>query len=504
MVFLDVADLFELVMTSHQDYEKLHAYFDETGILAEYRQLIHGLAEELDTIGIALKSGRSSSHDEKLDAELTEERQHLQKLRSEKLSPENLEGFISLRHILDSIDELATRVRVLHAYTSYDKKFRKRKLNVPDPDAFITHQPIDPQLVIDNLTFRSNIFRHSLRIAAAALFGYIISQLLPLGHSYWILLTIIVILKPGYSLTRTRNIERLVGTIIGAGIGALLLYLVRDRTAIVVLLTISMIGAYSFMRKHYFTSVILITLYVLFMFHLLEPQDFRSIFTDRIIDTLIGSVIAFLFGNVFSPVWENEQANTYMQKVLTDLMLYYQSVAGVFTGDTFDRKAAILMRKNSWVSLANLSDAFDRMLSEPKSKQKNISLIHQFVVAIHMLNAHVATLAYYIDPLEPEYIHADYTPVMNASTQALQRSKKLLETSAVDITKNIIDPAQIRSLDQRINELVRKRQEELKEGKRETSDTGKLLSTAKSIADQFYFIYKIAVDVEKVCGKMES
>ncbi|MBV9988978.1 MAG: FUSC family protein, partial [Chitinophagaceae bacterium] len=287
MVFLDVADLFEIVMTSHQDYEKLHGYFDETGILEEYRQLINTLAEELDQVGIALKSGRRSDHDEKVDEEISAEREHLKTLRAKKLDPANLEGFISLRHILDSIDELSTRIRSLHQYTGYDKKLRKKKIETPDPETFISHQPLDPQLVFDNLSLRSNIFRHSLRIAAAALFAYIISWFLPLGHGYWILLTVIVILKPGYGLTRTRNLERLGGTIIGALLGALVLYLVRDRTAIVVILALSMLGAYSFMRKTYFISVILMTLYILLMFYLLDPHDFKTILTDRIIDTAI-------------------------------------------------------------------------------------------------------------------------------------------------------------------------------------------------------------------------
>jgi hypothetical protein len=43
MVFMDVADLFEVAMTSHQDYEKLHRYFDDTEILTEYRHLINTL-----------------------------------------------------------------------------------------------------------------------------------------------------------------------------------------------------------------------------------------------------------------------------------------------------------------------------------------------------------------------------------------------------------------------------------------------------------------------------
>jgi uncharacterized membrane protein (TIGR01666 family) len=503
MVFLDVTDLFEIVMTSHQDYEKLHGYFGESGILEEYRQLINTLAEELDQVGIALKSGRRSGHDETVDEEISTEREHLKALRAEKLDPANLEGFISLRHILDSIDELSTRIRSLHQYTGYDKKLRKKKIDRPDPETFITHQPLDAQLVFDNLSFRSNIFRHSLRISAAALFAYIISWFLPLGHSYWILLTVIVILKPGYGLTRTRNFERLVGTIIGALLGALLLYLVRDRTVIIVFLGVSMIGAYSFMRKTYFISVILMTLYILLMFHLLEPQDFKTILTDRIIDTTIGSVIAFGFGYLFAPVWEHEQVHVFMSVALADIANYYRVTAELFTGKTGEARETVAFRRNSWVSMANLSDAFTRMLSEPKSKQRNIEYVHQFVVAAHMLNSHIATLSYYADPVQPEYTSADYQPLINASVQLLQQAQQLVNSTETKMNSAKPDINQIRLLDQRVNSLVRKRQEELRLGQMETK-TRQTLSDFKSITDQFYFIYKIAGDLEKVCVKLSA
>lgn len=503
MVFMDVADLFEVAMTSHQDYEKLHRYFDETDILVEYRHLINTLAGELDEIGIALKSGRRSGYNKRIDAELIAERKHLQELRLKNLRPDNIDGFISLRHILDSIDEIATHIRTLHQYTSYDVKLRRKKINSPDPEDFIIHQSIDPQLIIDNLSFRSNIFRHSLRIAAASLFAYVMSEFFPLGHGYWILLAVIVILKPAYSLTRTRNFERLSGTILGALIGASLLYLIKDKTTIVILLAISMIGAYSFMRKQYLVSVTLMTLYLLLMFHLLDPKDFRSIMIDRVIDTALGSVIAIVFGYLIAPVWEHERINEYMTDALKDILTYYNLITSTFTGNIFDKQQAVVVRKNSWVSLANLSDTFNKMLSEPKRKQKNAEQVHQFVVANHMLVSHIATLAYYADSVQPEYITDDYRPLIAATTQALQRSLTILqdEKQAKDLVINT-DPEQIRLLSGRINQLVTTRQEELKSGQMET-DTRKILSEFKSITDQFYFIYKVAADVEKLSLKMQ-
>jgi uncharacterized membrane protein YccC len=270
----------------------------------------------------------------------------------------------------------------------------------------------------------------------------------------------------------------------------------------VILLAISMIGAYSFMRKQYMVSVVLMTLYLLLMFHLLDPKDFRSIMIDRVIDTAIGSVIAIVFGYVIAPVWEHERMNEYMTEALKDILKYYQLITSIFTGETFDKQEAVVVRKNSWVSLANLSDTFNKMLSEPKRKQKNAEQLHQFVVANHMLASHIATLSYYADSVQPAYISEDYRPLITATTQALQRSLDMI--SEEKISKDLIintDPEQIRLLSQRINELVSKRQEELKAGQMETN-TRKTLSDFKSITDQFYFIYKIAVDVEKLSLKL--
>ncbi|MBN8720533.1 MAG: FUSC family protein [Sediminibacterium magnilacihabitans] len=496
MIFMDVADLFERAMTSHQNYEKLHKYFDETGILDEYRLLIVSLSNELDEIGIALKSGTTSGYDQRIDEELLEERDHLQKLRTTMLNPSNIEGFISLRHILDSIDDIAARIRTLHHYTSYDKKLRRKKIDTPNPDDFISHQDIDPKMLRDNLSFRSNIFRHSLRITTSAVFAYLVAQFLPVGHSYWILLTVIVILKPAYSLSKKRNVERLTGTILGALIGLAFLYLVKDKTAIVIVLAFAMIGTYSFMRRKYMVSVTMMTFYLLLMFHLLDPKDFAVIFTDRIIDTLIGSAIAFIFGYLLQPVWEHEQINETMATVLKDGILYYRLTAAPFTGKPFDKAVANVARKNSWVALANLSDAFTRMLSEPKSKQINIPHIHQFVVANHMLVSHIATLTYYADSLSGEYVTEDYQPLINASTRYLEQSLQLVETDKGEDGLQQ-DTTGVRLMDQHINELMRQRQEELKKGIIESS-LRKKLSDFKSITDQFYFIYKIATDIQKI------
>ncbi len=83
-------------------------------------------------------------------------------------------------------------------------------LNPPIDDKFVTRQDFSLKVLTDNLSMQSNYFRHSLRVSLATLAGYIISMFLQLGHNYWILLTIIVILKPNYSLTKKTKFRKVV------------------------------------------------------------------------------------------------------------------------------------------------------------------------------------------------------------------------------------------------------------------------------------------------------
>lgn len=503
MVFLDVSDLFERAMTSHQDYQKLHRFFDSTGVLDEYKQLIYSMANELDEIGIALQSGKASGYNKRLDQELLQERRHLQDLHRSMIAPSNVEGFISLRHILDSMDDIAGRIRTLHQYTSYDRSLRRKKLAAPEASEFVHSQDYSAKILVDNISFRSNIFRHSLRITLAAFSAYLIGLFLPLGHSYWILLTVIVILKPAYGLTRTRNVQRLGGTLIGAALAAGFLYIIRDQLGITLLLGICMLGAYSFMRKQYFISVIMITMYVLVLFRLLDPRDFNEVISDRIIDTLAGSTLALVFAYIPTPVWEKQLINGLIARALQDSIAYYKQVAPAFTGVEINKMERQSARKDAWVSLANLTDAFNRMLTEPRSKQVAVLQIHQLVVTQHMLISHIATLAYYTDQLKDEFIMKDYQPVMDHTLLNLTQAWHCMDSNILQENENRKDNTAVWQLDQKLNALMNQRKQELEEGKLESS-IRQQLSQFKSITDQFYFLYNTSEDIRKISRKIQA
>jgi uncharacterized membrane protein (TIGR01666 family) len=527
MIFLDIVDLFERVMTSHQDYPALHKAFDATPILEEYRQLILVMSADLDNIGIALKSGKPSVETPALAARIKEVVGTLGRFRDEHRTAGNVESFIGLRQILESIQDIADRLHTLHGYTTYDDTLGKAPGSPVDYELFVTHQDITQKLFIGNLSLGSNIFRHSLRMAIATLAGYLISRLLAFGHGYWILLTIIVILKPAYSLTKKRNYERLMGTLAGALTGLLIIYFIRDSTVLFVLMTLFMIGTYAFLRTNYLICVSLLTPYVLLLFHLLYPSSFRSILSDRVIDTAIGSGIAFLANLFLVPSWEHEQILNNMVRIIGDNLRYFVDVAGAFSGKAATVTQYKLSRKRAYVSLANLSDAFNRMLSEPRSKQKNVQAMHQFVVSNHMLTSHIATLAYYVPspaagkpspgaaelPTVAGSVSADYLPVVESISGKLEHAETILRAGKtvnrpVAVTQGLSMTGDrelsgaggkegLRTLNGKVAELMQRRKAELEQGITD-SHTRSELSGLKPIVDQFNFIGKVAADLEKL------
>ena len=497
MMFTDIVDLFERTMNAYHDYKDLHEVIKDDEIFEQYRLVIIELSNELDEIGIAVKSGRASEETGLLATQLNKTTAFFDAFRDTHRTAENLDEFISMRHILNSIQDIAGRIHTLHLYTTYNKELT-RKIALPaDYDKFITHQQIDAKLLLDNFTLQSNTFRHAVRISIATLIGFVISLLFPVGHSYWILLTIIVILKPAYSLTKKRNYQRLAGTVLGAFIGLLILYFINDKQVLFGLMLLMMVGTYSLIRINYMISVIFMTPYILLLFHLLSNASFKIIIEDRITDTAIGFLIAFLANLLLLPAWEHEKMGNYMQQAIKSNRNYFRDVAAAFTGNPVTNIIYKISRKDAFVALANLSDAYNRMMAEPKSKQKNRAQLYQFVVLNHMLTSHIATLASYVMPLSAKLASPDFTSLINNAVNKLDNAAKIIaempgEISALNNLKSTIQ--------QRLQQLLEVRRTELQQGILE-SPTKEQLSEFKPVADQFNFIGNIAGDIEKIGGE---
>lgn len=495
MLFIDTVDMFEKSATAFYPYDQLHHFFDDTGILHRFKNFVLEIAAALEEIGIAVQSGKTSAPPDDLQEALVELQHYFTGFRNTHLNAENLESLITLRKILQAIEDMVARINTLHNQTKYDKKNAKEFRPSGDHEKFVTHTDISWKLLRDNLSLRSDTFRHALRVSIAATAGYLLSHLVMLGHSYWILLTIIVILKPAYSTTKKRNYQRVLGTVAGAFAGLVILYFIKDNRALFFIMLVLMAGTYSFVRTNYLVAVVFMTPYVLLLFHLLNNGQFKTVLTDRLLDTAIGSAIAFAANFLLLPAWEQDQFKKYQSAVIVASLEYYKNVSQAFTGTTIPETVYRLSRKQAFVALANLSDAFSRVLAEPKSKQQNARQLHQFVVLAHMLTSHIASLAHYGRTLASKYQSAEFTGIIEETKANLVAAQQIVEQTGEQTVAEDTARAPF-ILTTHVKELVAKRNTELQMGMG-TTDTRLRLSELKPVVDQFQFIAGIAADLRK-------
>jgi len=423
LTFVDLVDMFEQIMATHYDYAEIRKKFKSTGVLEEIAGLVHQMANELENIGFAILSNTTYKYLYDFNPDLEKLKLKIDAVGKSESETSNL----VLKKILINVRDL--NLEIEHIFNYYNSRSSKTLIESSkniDHSKFVSHQDYTPHVFTDNLTWTSSAFKHALRVSLVCLIGFIVARNFSLGHhSYWVLLTIVVILKPGYSLSKQRNYQRLIGTVVGGIAGVLILVFIPNGDVQFALMVILMVGTYSFSRLNYVVSVLFMTPFVLIMFKFLGVGHL-DIVKERIVDTVIGSVIAFIASYWIFPSWEFEQVKESLAEVIYANANYVVKIAESITGKKVTTTDYKLARKDVYVKSANLSAMFERMTSEPKSKQKNVKDIHKFVVLNHILSSYIATVASEITVKNLHTAQADNLKLVKKSIATLNEASKKL------------------------------------------------------------------------------
>ncbi len=385
LTFVETVDLFEDITASYYDYELLRKQFEHTGALELIAASLKKTVNELDAIGIAIQSNTSFQPGFDYDAELRD-----LKAKIDDITKKEGSNAVVLKKILVNFRRMLNELNNIREY--FGGHIREGRVSL-DHSHFVSHQSLDPKIFLNNLTLQSSVFRHALRVTIACVAGFIIAKILAYGHhSYWVLMTIAFMLKPAFSLTKQRNIERIIGTFAGGLIGILILVFIPNTTVQFALMVIFMIGTYSFMRIHYLLMVICTTPYILILFSFLGT-GYKAVAQERIFDTVLGCAIAFSASYFLFPYWESGQLKMHMKGTVQANANYVEKILKALCGNPVSMLEYKLARKAVYLNSANLSAAFQRMLSEPKTKQYNSEQVHQFVVLTLILYSNIATVA---------------------------------------------------------------------------------------------------------------
>lgn len=383
VVFRDLVDFFEESMATQYDYEDIRNKFGHLPVYNEIKIIVIRLANELDNLSYFFATDKRPKPLHDLQADFNHLKNVLDK--SEGISEENI--FV-LKKILINVRNLINRIDRIYGYFGN----KNVKSQITDLSKFVEHYEFDWSQFRNNLSLKSDYFRHALRFAIVMIIGFLIANSFEFGnHSYWILLTIAVILKPGFSLSKKRVFQRLTGTFIGGIGGVIIIILIQDPTARFFILLLFMILSFSLIQKNYILSVIFMTPYLLIMFTFLGI-DTMEVAQERVVDTLLGGFLAFTSSYIIFPTWEGSQVKNYMRNLLIANYNYLVELLDTALGKEQNITEYKLIRKELYVNTANLASAFQRMITEPKSTQKNSKEVHSFIIFNHSLSSYTANL----------------------------------------------------------------------------------------------------------------
>lgn len=390
-VHLSMLELYEQILTTHTDYALLRSYFSSNDVMVFLRDIAGKAASDIEGIAYSITRKRASVPTVNYKAELRAIQFELQQLQQDNLAgqiPD--EALTVLRVTYDKIRDIIEGIAALHSATQTPVD-PLPLLPGSDMTPFLTQQKYQFDVLVKNLRWESPIFRFAIRVAMAVTCGLAIADHLPyVSRGYWIVLTIVIILKPNYSMTKQRRGDRLIGTVIGCLLTAVILHFIHEPVALLALLFMTTVAAPAFVYIKYRYTAVAASMQILLQINLIIPSS-HNVIGERLIDTVIGALIATVFSFVL-PSWEYRALPRLLSSVLQSSQRYIAASRDMLEGRVNDDFFYRVTRKGFMDALSGLVSALVRMMDEPFSKQYAVKEINRFVVQNYLVAAHVAAM----------------------------------------------------------------------------------------------------------------
>ncbi|MFB9910515.1 FUSC family protein [Rhizobium paknamense] len=139
----------------------------------------------------------------------------------------------------------------------------------------------------------------ALRSALAVAIVTLTAHLLSLNYPYWATMAVVVVLNPVRHVSISRGIERIIGSVCGGMLALAILSLSTSPVVIGLMIIIGTLATLALRPVNYTLFVVFLTLLFVLIMNLLQPTD--GIAAARILDNVIGSVMAIVVTLVLSP-----------------------------------------------------------------------------------------------------------------------------------------------------------------------------------------------------------
>jgi uncharacterized membrane protein YccC len=245
-----------------------------------------------------------------------------------------------------------------------------------------------PLMVVrEHLSLHSPVLRHALRSALAFTSVYALAYALPwTTRPYWLLLSVVVVLRGTLDDTLSRRNARVSGTAIGCVAVTVLVPVAPE--PLLKLTFVAAVGvAHAFVNVRYSLTAISATIMALLQAHFAAPST-TALVLERLLDTVLGALFAWAFSYVL-PSWERRSLPAAIQRTLEALRQYSQSVL-VAAGPA--RAEQRLARQRAYDALAVVAAALKRSAAEPERVRPPVEPLVRALDHAQRLMAHLSSL----------------------------------------------------------------------------------------------------------------
>ena len=271
--------------------------------------------------------------------------------------------------------------------------------------------------------------RHAVRAALAIGTGYTLAMLLPWGsRDYWILMTIVVVLRGNLAQTLERRNDRVLGTLVGSMLAVAFLALEPPAIALLMVVVVAQGVAHAFAVRRYTVTSVAGSVMGLVMVHLLYSGGHPTFdFVERVGDTLLGTAIAWAFSYVL-PSWERMQIAATVRRVCRAMAQHArQSLALATLAEVTGQPelAWRLARREAYDALSALVQATGRALVEPRAVRPPMAALEQLQGHGYQLLGQLSAIQSILLLRRQRLVLADVTAPLADTAQAVGQALEL-------------------------------------------------------------------------------
>jgi uncharacterized membrane protein YccC len=380
-MLIALLDAFETVLSSDADMELLRRA-PQRDLFWRLHAFVLRLADEMDRLTLILRSRHPA----------VTPHPHGEDARALAVAMEDQLAAQPHDPILLAFQSTANKLMLADRYIAalagaIDRQSVPSSLAVSlDLDAFRAATPRGARVLLRQLTLASPALRYGVRLALALTAGLCLTLIFPrFAHANWVLLTIALIMRASYSVTRRRRWDRITGTLIGCAL-AVAFITFAPAPALLLLIILAIGTSHAYGGVAYRVTAVGASVSSLLLLHFVAPLLHPQFF-ERILDTLIGAGLSWAFSFLL-PSWERDDLPA--------------TVAALLTADAAFAEAALtrehvfmryrLARKRALDAVAQLAGVIRRLADEPNANRRVLAALNELLAANYLLASDLSSM----------------------------------------------------------------------------------------------------------------